>query len=153
MSTSQLRFLALLSVATALLASACSSIVYDDDGVARERRPAVIHYHQDSIFTLAPTEASVGETFAVSVRSYTTECTVSGPTFIYVNGLTANVEPSDRYPVKKVDPDNICHLGVAFALHAGPVTFSQRGLATIYFHGRREPGGSTVTGVRQVLIK
>jgi len=142
----------LMKLAAVALLTGCSSIVADDDGVTRERRPAIIHYHSDSIFSLAPTEVTAGQSFAVSVRSYVFRCAVQGPTFSYVNGLTARIEAFDRFPVREREEEE-CSRGVGFALHAASITFAERGTATILFHGRREPGSVPVTGMMHVLVK
>ena len=143
----------IITLSAAAIAIACSDIVFDEDGVARESRLAVIHYYSDSIFSLAPSEVAIGDSFAVSVRSYTEGCTTSGMTLKYASGLTGSIEPYDNYPVKKRDPDNICHLGVAYALHAARFAFQERGTATILIHGRREPGGARITGTKQIQIR
>ncbi len=119
----------LLVGALASLASACGT----DDLIIE--LGCIDYINEGPIDIKAPTSASVGQPFVMTVRTYGLACVSMESTAVELTHDEADVYPFDRRRIP--DGNGACILLVTYFAHEATLTFDSPGTKTIRVHGRR----------------
>ena len=111
--------------------------------------PGILELYDTSAETAVPPSAVVGQPFEVAVHTLgPSGCYSLGNTEVEQSARSADIAPFDR-----VRQDGGCNDMVYELRHVVQIVFTQPGVATIRFHGVREPGGGIVTVTRTVDVQ
>jgi len=119
------------------------------DEPVTEVRPGIIQQRVDGpVDVTVPTEATVGETVSIRVRSFGNGCVRGGETSASVNGLSAVVLPLDTVRVGVA-----CTEQLLFFDHTTDLVFSRAGTASVAIVGRRWPDEQVVITQRAIEVR
>ena len=135
----------------AVLVAAAALIGCDSDTPSEPQGFSVmgaIEFYDDSVQVSVPDTVAVGETFAVSVRTYGDGCVEKGSTEVQVNDLSATVTPFDRHSGAEACPDVL-----RTHEHQATLAFEEPGDAVVTFRGRSVPRGGIRSVARTVVVE
>jgi len=133
----------LLFLGLAVLSSACSNPMEDDEGQSL----GVIRFYQDPLVIAAPDTVAVGEPFQVSVTTYGGGCTSQGDTRVRVDGRSADITPYD------INRPGICIDILNHFEHTASLAFPDPGTIRISFHGMQHPEDILILETREVVVR
>jgi hypothetical protein len=145
------RLLSRFALAWLVLLPSCDALT--SGSILRERQPAIISYHADTVAFTVPDTVDVGENFLVTVRSYGDGCVSQGDTqSFYTNSQFADVVPFDVFVVQAAG-NHVCTDILQIFPHVTVLSFNVSGTATVRVRGRTIPGDSVILRERAVYVR
>jgi hypothetical protein len=129
------------------LAAACSPTA-SGNGYVREL--GFLELYGSPLEVTVPENVRTGEPFTVTVVTRGGGCTTAGDTEVALGGAAADVSP---YDLTATGPNVACPDILRAFTHEATLRFDALGTATVRVHGRREPGGETITVTRTVNVR
>lgn len=123
-----------------------------EPGITRERLPAYVRFGSEPARIDAPDTVAAGVPFSVTVPSFGDGCIARGDTQVEIGDMVVQLRPFDIFTTS-MPKNDACTRRLALYDHTASVRLDKPGVAIIRAIGRVDPGDSTTTLERQVIVR